>query len=160
MLPIMYTDSTKVLGVLGLSVEDIAEDENSSDVALASLDMDKALAIELELWLPAHNSIYVEEGLSISTQDRLNSDCLVLYSTHYCAAIVADAGLRIMSKESDGQNEYTRLGGLNLTTVADTMRKKAAYYRQTLADFLVSTVSTPTVATMSILAPAYDPVTG
>lgn len=155
MVPILYTDSDKILSTLGLSSEDLA------DTFFQARDLERVLSVDLFTWIPSHSTIYLMPGSAAPTeQAQFNSDCLVLYCTYFCAFRVLDGILGIMSKESDGQNEYSRFGSLDFTKLVTTAQHQAGYYRQLLLKALSSSGVAVRVPQSTVVTPTYDPVTG
>ena len=156
MIKVLYTDSDRVLGVLGLTSEDI------SDEFFAARDLPRTLSVALYPWLPNHATYFVPDtNTGTATADAVfNSDCLVLYCTNFCAAKVARAILAIMVKETDGENEYNRLPNADLRKLAEDADSLAGYYRETLLSAIKSTLAATVVSQSTIVTPSYDPVTG
>ncbi|WP_019865138.1 hypothetical protein [Methylovulum miyakonense] len=153
-MDIIYTTAARILGVAGLSSEDV------SDTFLADLELNRVLSVELFTWLPNHADIYLQDTESTTAQLRNNSDCLVLWCSYYGAARVLDAALIVKSRETDGKNAFERFSSTDLMKLADAARKQAGVYRQALLTAL-DTESAPTpMAVLSAVAPSYDPVTG
>ena len=155
MIPITYTDSDRVLGVVGLSSEDI------SDEFFTARDLPRILSVDLFTWLPNHATLYVEPGtLNPEPQAQFHSDCLTLYCSYFCASKILDAVLGIMARESDGQSEYARLGTLDLRKLSKDMESLAGYYRQTLLKSISAANTSVRVPQSTVVTPTYDPVTG
>lgn len=151
---ISYTTSDKILGMAGLSSDDV------SDAFLVSSSLDKVLSVELFSWLPDHASVYVEDTVSTTAQLRNNSDCLVLWCSYYGASRVLDAALTIKAKETDGKNAFERFATTDLLKLAEAARKQAGVYRQTLLTALDTTVAPTPMAALVGSSPSFDPVTG
>lgn len=155
MIALIYTDSDRVLGTLGLSSEDIEDD------FFKSKDLARKLSVDLYTWLPNHSDYYVEPGtLNPPADKQFHSDCLILYCTYFCGIRVLDGILSIMAKESDGQNEYSRFGLINFDKLSKDFTSQAGYYRQTLLNAIKSLNVATRVAQSAVVAPTYDPVTG
>jgi hypothetical protein len=155
MIPLLYTDSGRVLGTVGLSSEDISDD------FFKNKDLERVLSVDLFTWLPTHATVYVEPGaLNPPALAKFNSDCLVLYCNYFCASKVLEAVLAIMTKESDGQNEYNRFANIDLSKLANEAKQQAGYYRQTLLAALQAPNVAVRVTQAKAVQPTYDPVTG
>lgn len=154
MISILYTDSAKILAALGLSSDDISDDY------FTPKDLDRVLGVDLFSWLPTHASVFQEDSdIPATTEATFRSDCLVLYSTHFCASRCADAALSIFSKESDGQSEYNR-PTVDTQALSKSMLDKASYYRESLLTSLQADNITTRVQLTTVVTPSYDPVTG
>lgn len=154
MLTILYTDSDRVLSVTGLSPEDV------SDPFIESKDLQRMLSVDLFPWLPTHATLYNEsQALTATETQKYYGDCLILYCTYFCASKVVEALLGIMSKETDGQNEYNRFSSVDLRQLAQDLLTNASRYRHTLTDALASN-PVPNLQQFTVVAPTYDPVTG
>jgi len=154
MIPILYTDSDRALGVTGLTPDDI------NDEFIVARDLLRTLSVDLFTWLPSHALVFVPPGTSTTDLLQFQSDCLVLYCTHFCASKIVHAILSIYSKETDGKNAYERLGNTDLTALHEETRKQAGYYREQLLASLKATNAAVSVTQFSISTPSYDPVTG
>ena len=152
MTPVLYTDSTRILSVIGLTADDIPE------AFFDQSDIERALRVDLYTWIPTHASQFVAQWDAATEEARFQSDCLVLYCTYFCAGKVLEGVLGIMVKETDGQSEYNRFASLDFKQLAKDLEEKAARYQQ----LLLSTLQTPVVqvSQMTVVAPTYDPVTG
>ena len=152
MTTLLYTDSGNVLGILGLSGEDIQEG------LFERGDIEKMLRAELHTWLPAHADYFITEWESATADEHFRSDCLSMFCTYFCASKVAEGSLGIMSNESDGQNEYTRFASLDLKSISRDMEHKASKYKQYFLNTLE--VAPISVVPFTVSTPSYDPVTG
>lgn len=155
MIQLTYTDSDRVLGVVGLTFEDL------SDEFFEKRDLTRILSVELFLWLPTHSTIYIDPAMVAPTaQAQFNSDCLTLYCTYFCASKILDAALSIPIKETDGVNEYNRFASIDLRALSKDINSQATYYRQVLLTAISSANVSVAVAQSTVITPTYDPVTG
>lgn len=155
MIPLLYTDSDKVMATIGLTPDDLP------DSFFEAKDFIRTLSVDLYIWLPTHSSVFIPPG-SVPSTDKLGfeSDCLVLYCSYFLASRTAESVLAIMVKESDGQSEYDRFSGLDLQKLTGDMANRAAYYRQTLLSSLQSDNVVTSTSKARAVSPSYDPVTG
>lgn len=154
MIQILYTDSDAILGVVGLTLDDISED------MFAARNIVTILSVDLYNWLPNHTSIFKPPYPIPSDQDKYNSDCLVLYCTYFCATKLIDAIFSIYASETDGQSEYTRFSSVKPEDLKRTCQSQAGYYRELLLAAIVSPTVATRVAQSTVPAPVYDPITG
>lgn len=152
MTTVLYTDSTRILSVIGLTAEDIPE------TFFDQSDIERALRVDLYTWIPTHATQFIAQWNNATEQARFQSDCLVLYCTYFCAVKVLEGVLGIMVKETDGQNEYNRFSSLDFKQLAKDLEEKASRYQQ----LLLSTLQTPAtqISQLTVITPTYDPVTG
>jgi hypothetical protein len=149
---LLYTDSVRITEALGLHPEDLSE------TLFTQGDLERMLRADLYIWLPTHANYVVAVGSVASDEEVFRADCLSLFCTYFCASRILETGLGIMSKESDGQSEYTRISSLDLRAVSIDMEGRAAKYKQ----FLLGTIQLVEQAAppVTIITPSYDPVTG
>lgn len=154
MISILYTNSDKVLSTLGLSSDDLA------DSFFTARELNRTLSVILYTWLPDHDAVYYAENASTTAKQRYDSDCLILFCTHFCAAKVAEAVLGIMLKETDGENAYDRFSSIDFKQLAKDQMTQAEFYKQSLLVSLQSTNAAPEASQLSVITPSYDPVAG
>ena len=155
MIGVIYTDSDRILAAIGLTSEDISDD------FFLSKDLKTILSVDLYNWLPTYSTLHVSVGDTATEAQKHVSNCLTLYCTYFCAAKLLEGGaLNIMIKESDGQNEYNRISNIDFNLLKSETIKQAGYYREILLSAISSNSVAIQVAQSTVVAPAYDPVTG
>lgn len=153
MITALYTNSDRILSVLGLTSEDL------DDTFFQSRDLARSLSVELFTWVPTHASVYKADNVSVTDAERYQSDCLIMFCDYFGALKILEGVLGILEKETDGQNEYKRFSNLDIPYLTQKLTAEMARYKGLLEQAITPT-TTATVQFFTVSAPTYDPVTG
>ena len=149
-----YTNSDAVRGAIGLT------DNEVTDGMLADQNIDKALTLDLDEWLPTHATIYADGISGTPTADQVTQwSLLQLYSMWWCACRAAKMVLAIPEKITDSKAEMKRFNDLDLKAIADEACGQATIYQGQLQGELGETSETTRYGLMGSASPNYDPVT-
>lgn len=147
MLPIWYTTTDQIRSALGLTPEDVADEQ------IISRGLDKELGIDLTSWLPTHATVYANGGDT--------SNALQMYCMYYCCGMMIPALKLATPKDiSDGKNSVSRFDPVDFDKIQAQMQDRQLYYKRFLLDAL-SAGSSPAVhvSLFKAVGLATDPVT-
>lgn len=158
MLPILYTDTDAVRSVLGITEEDIKDDD------LVARDLLRELRIDLNTWLPTHAAIYAYGDLTTPTDTQVTQyDLLVTYAKYYCALLVARSTLALAAAQQvgDGKNTMARFTPFSLQQLQEQLAGKVMEMKNALATlFSAEATTVVSLAQFTGVGQAIDPVVG
>ena len=152
-----FTDTDRILGVMGLTERDLPETQ------LVSMQIQIELAIELYSWFPDYDTRYdawYNAGSPVAA-DQNNIHLLQSFCTFYAAYLVC-SGLELFIQISitDSKMQMSRYANLDLDGIRKRMLANSAKAKKVLAtaEGIVLPSTTPTL--FSSVSPSFDPVTG
>lgn len=143
------TTTEAIRATLGISADTLELEDQIFD----DLEIEEALEIELNVWLPTP----VTTLISSATSDQLK---LLKQVARYTGSLLLVPQLLTLtaSKQSDGQNEFQRQDRDVLQLKRELEGKLTQYKNLLLTALSVTTVKTFTL--FGSAAPDFDPVTG
>lgn len=150
---LLYTDSDKVRGALGLTVQDVA------DAQICGANIEARLKEDLDGWLPTHAAIQTAGRASTATDAQKRTWLqLQLYSQFRAASFFTPIlATLVAQKIADGQMEMQRFSNAKLQEINDDMRAQADHYQELLAPSLSD--DGVGFSPLGISVPGSDPVT-
>lgn len=150
MIPILYTDSDKILATAGLSSDDLPDEE------MLKHTIELELTTDFYLWLPDWAT---RASTTTTPADRFVADSIVLYCTYYGAVSILESPAFILSKISDGKNAEERLIK-DVAATVDRLQFKMNALKQRVLNVIAAGDSTAPPKQFSLSEPGYDPVRG
>lgn len=143
------TTTEAIRATLGISADTL----ELEDQVFEDLEIEDALEIELNVWLPSP----VLTMFSSATADQMK---LLKQAARYTGALLLLPQLLTMtaSKQSDGQNEFQRQDR-DVLQLKKELEGKLSQYKNLLLDAL-SVVSVKTYTLFGRASPDFDPITG
>lgn len=149
---IVYTTDEKVRSVLGIDAKDYDQAQ------ISNRELARELSVDLISWIPDHATLY---SASYGTASPEVADCLILYSTYFCAVSMVPT-LRLGSTQmiSDGKNTMNRFSTMDWDRLEAQLTSKLSKYREVLTDLIGSPTVTGITdyARLSTVGLATDPV--
>lgn len=155
MSAILYTSTNKIRSSLGLTAQDV------SDEQLLARDLDKELSIDLASWLPTHAVLYsAGTAVDATAQEQIIADALVLYSMYFCALLELHA-LRLAAPQqvSDGKNSLGRFTPMDWQRLETTLASRAEFYKGQLQELVAQITPTTAVKLFEGVGLLIDPAT-
>jgi len=148
-----YTTSDAIRGSLGVDPQDC------SDEVIASSNLEVELEVDLDGWLPTHDTLFTAGAATGATgAEKTTKNLILLYAQWFCAFELASRFLLFPQIVTDGKNQMNRFAKVDLDRVKDLAASRMNKYRKSL-DELVNSSSEGVLPIVSISTPSFDPVT-
>lgn len=151
---ILYTDTDRIRSILGVSDQDIKDDQ------ITARGLSKELRLDLLSWAPAHEALYYAGSLGSATDmEQSLADSLTLYSTYFCTVLVVKS-LQLSAPQSisDGKNSMNRFATMDWQGLTLHLKERLAFYKVFIQDAASATPVVPVYNPFAGIALATDPV--
>lgn len=153
MKTLLYTDSDKIRGALGLTPQDVTDDQ------ICNANIEARLQEDLDGWLPTHATVQTEGRATAATAAQKRAWLQLQLYCQFRAALFFTPILStlVAQKIADGQMEMQRFSNAKLSEIEEGMRTQADHYQELLSPSLDAD-GVPFTA-FGVSTPGSDPVT-
>lgn len=152
---ILYTDSDTVRALAGLTANEV------TDPALLSMQLEKALSVDLIRWVPTHADIKTAGMASGAVAGAvLQWDLLQLYASHFCAVRLLQSPMHIPLQKGNGKDTAKRFDETILLQSVTDLSRSRDEYRDQLLELIEAPAAITDTGLFKRAVPISDPVTG